>query len=133
MTQKTVLFMKSHVDAYTRSDGVVVQAHESGMQATRLAPAKIGKVHYLVHPKKGHLPGKNVMVPHPDQSGKKVLGKYMGQHDGDSVIHHEKLGSLITKNDHVSPAHGVPAQDPRAMARAAEQWHAENDARNEAP
>lgn len=132
---QAILFLKSHVDGYTRRDGAYVQPHEDKRQAarpTRLAGDKLGKVHYLVHPKKGHVPGKNVMVPHPEHPDKKVLGKYMGQHEGESVVHHDKMGPLLVHNDHVHPARGVPKQDGRSMERAADEWHAAHARRTEA-
>lgn len=104
----------------------------SGANPTRPAADKLGQVHYLAHPRKGYVPGKYVMVPHPEHPDKKVLGKYMGQHGGESVIQHEKLGALLTHNDHVHPARGVPKQDPRGMEREADAWHAAHAHRTEA-
>jgi hypothetical protein len=68
MSQKIVLFMKSHVDAYVRGDGVVVQAHESGRTA---APATAeGKIRHAANQGLKQL-GKPAPI-HVDHSGRRV-------------------------------------------------------------
>lgn len=66
-----------------------------------------GEVKAENHPK-GHKPGGSVMFPHPEKPGKKALGKYVGQRNGKSVIHHDKLGEQEVANADVSHAAGVP-------------------------
>lgn len=68
MTKPIVLFAKSHVDAYVRKDGVVVQAHESGRTAGPTTAE--GKIR---HAAQEHV--KQLGTPHPihvDHGGRRV-------------------------------------------------------------
>lgn len=123
---------KSHIAGYTRKDGTFVQEHDDKRQAA--APesptsraSKLGQVHDVVSPN-GRLPGQHVMVPHPDNPSKKVLGHYIGQSDGKAIVHHKEHGNLLVHNDHVGPARGIPKQHPSAMVKVSQDWHAKHGA-----
>ena len=115
MTKKLVvsagLLAKSQVAAFTRKDGVMVQAHDNGRQAAAPKPASGG------HPK-GFGAGQTVFVKHP-QTGKKTIATYQGAKDGKSVVQHDKLGTLHVDHEHVTPARGVPKKADPAASRAA--------------
>lgn len=87
--------VKSHVDQYTRADGTVVQAHDDN------------RVTAAPHPSGKHKPGDNVFFPHPEKAGKKALGAYVGQHNGQSIVQHPKYGARAVPHEHVTGARGV--------------------------
>jgi len=115
MTKKLVvdasMLAKSQVAAFTRKDGVMVQAHDNGKQAAAPKPAA------GAHPK-GFSAGQTVFVKHPE-TGKKTIAKYQGAKDGKSVVQHDKLGTLHVDHEHVTPARGVPQRADPAASRAA--------------
>jgi hypothetical protein len=103
---KPVVFLKSHVEPYTKKDGTTVAAHE------RL-------VNMRAHPK-GYKPGQHVFFPHPQKKGKNGLGIYMGEREGKSVVHHvhgEDGNQHDVEHDQVKGARGIPKPaDPAADA-----------------
>lgn len=97
-----VLFLKSHIDTYTKGDGTVVEAHDDS------------RVEAIPHPSGKYLPGNQVFFPHPDpkKKGKSAIGRYMGQANGKSVIKHEQGGGQMYRvaHEHVKAARGIPKQ-----------------------
>ncbi len=64
--------LKSHIDAYTRKDGAVVQAHDDSRVAKQFNPGD--KVHF----------------PNPHKSdGSSAEGVYVGKREGRHVISHQ--------------------------------------------
>jgi hypothetical protein len=100
--------LKAQVQAFVRKDGVQVGAHDNGRTAVNPIP----------HPK-GHQVGHPVMFPHPLKPGKKALGKYSGERDGQSVISHDTLGQQQVPHDQVFHARGVAKPTTRADVEAA--------------
>lgn len=100
--KKVILFLKAHVDTYTRGDGTVVQAHDDSRP-----------VYAKPHPSGKHAHGDQVFFPHPDpkKRGKNALGTYLGHsEDGKSVIRHDQGGGkhYVVEHGDVKPARGVP-------------------------
>lgn len=102
-----ILFMKAHVGGYTRKDGVSVKAHEDRRRSA-------------------HKPGDNVMFPHPKKTGKKALGKFVGERNGKSVVSHDEHGEMEFDHHDVVAARGVPKSKGR------EQVQRETDAAHDA-
>jgi hypothetical protein len=95
--QTPVLFMKSHVDGYTRKDGVTVRAHDTKVQAANpdigAGCWRVGhkvKIHvpsHALHGKEGTVTGRSkrqgwVDVKHADGSATSVSGYELRPADG---------------------------------------------------
>lgn len=120
--EKPILFIKSHVDTYTKTDGAVVRAHDDKRKPIEQVP----------HPK-GYKPGQHVFFPHPDpkKKGKNGLGVYMGQRGGKSVVNHVHGDTEHeVEHEHVKGARGIPKPaDPDATSALHYEFkeHAERD------
>jgi hypothetical protein len=100
---KIVLFLKAHVEGYTRKDGTTVKPHDD-----RRPGAK-------------HKAGAHVFFPHPKKPGKKALGKFVGERNGKSVVRHDEHGEMEFDHHEVTPARGVPKPaDAEATRKAGE-------------
>lgn len=92
-----VLFLKSQVAGYTRSDGSIVKPHS---RIQRKA-------------------GDRVYFPHPKKPGKKALGKYVGQDGEKDRVLHDEHGEMSFHHSEVTGAAGVPKQASAAGSRDA--------------